>query len=197
MSQQTSSLDGDTADRIEDIIDTAQDHLDDAEDLVDDVYHPDLEDIEERIEELEDAIDDAQDDEDENPLGPVPAVLDYTQWIVMILEEETDSDALDDLASDLEVIEEELDDVTISQTRWLAIVNGIPTLFDEEEVSPNQLKEAGDIDGKPDDYSLHVLRTPSDDVDDSMMTIPPKDSDPVDLGEERYFKTEKVQGGVV
>lgn len=190
------SIDHDLA---ENAIDAAQDHIEEAEAEFPDSYDPDLDDMEDRLEVIEDAVDDHQDGEGENPLGPVPATLNYLQHVVENLEDQTDSEPIGALDEDLEAIEEIVIDDAITQTKWYAGVNDIPGLYDEREVSPAALKQQGDIDGNPNEYDLHALATPTDDYEDAVETVPRNDNDPVDLGEDRYthFVTEKADGGVV
>jgi len=186
-------------DLAENAIDTAQDHAEEAEDELPDSFEADLEDIEDNIEDVEDAVDDHQDGEGTNPLGPVPAKVNYLQHVVENLEDQTGSEAIAALDEDLERIEELVVDGAITQTLWYASVNDIPGLHDEQEVSPAALKKQGDVDGNPNEHKLHALATPTDGIEDAEETIPSDDNDPVDLEEDRYthFVTEKARGGVV
>jgi hypothetical protein len=183
---------------IEDVIDIGQSYLDDAEDAVGDVLCEDLDDLDDKLELIEDAVDDAQDDQGDNPLGPVPAVIDYTQTLFDIIRDETEIEAIADAAETVETVEEHFEDVDVTQTKWYADVNGIPVLFNNQEVSPARLIEAGDIDDdhNVEDYTLHILPTRSAELDESDMTVA-HDSPPLDLDEYRHFATEKSDGGVV
>lgn len=190
------SIDHDLA---ENAIDTAQDHIEEAEDELPDSYYPDLDDVEDRLDTVDNAVDDHQDGEGDNPLGPVPATLNYLQHVVENLEDQIYTDGIAALDEDLERIEELVVDDAITQTKWYASVNDIPGLYDEQEVAPAALKKQGGVDGNPNDHKLHALATPTDDIPDAVKTLPGDDNDPVDLSEDRYthFATEKTDGGVV
>jgi hypothetical protein len=196
MSTQTELADT-TANRIEEAIDIARGHLEEAREDAPDTLEDDIADLVFELDDIDNAVDDAQDGEGANPLGIVPAKLDYVQAIADNLTDQADIDALDDVEDDLEAVEEHLEDVDITQSKWFVTVNGIPALFDEQEVSPNALKKKGNVDGNPNDYSLHILPTPTAGNDESDIKIPADDHDPVDLAEHDYFSTEKEQGGVV
>lgn len=184
-------------DRIEETIDVIQDDLDDAEEEVSDDFAGDLDDIEDRVERINGSVDDAQDGEGENPLGSVPSTIDYTQTLADTIEDATGGDAIDRVADGLETLEEHFDGVSITRTKWFAIVNGFPEVYDTQTVSPDILKEQGDIDSDSDNYALHALPTPTSDIDESIATFPPEDDEPIDLDEYQYFVTEKEHGGVV
>lgn len=184
-------------DRIEDALSVVLTDLEEAEDGVPDAFEEDADDIEDHVRQIRGAIDDAQDEERANPLGPVPAYMDYAQTLADILEDETGSAAFDRISDGLEDVEDYFTGVKFSPTKWYADVNGIPDIYDDQEVSPTTLKRQGSIDGDPDDYTLYGLPTRSADIDESNVTIPPEDDEPVDLDEIRHFKTEKEHGGVV
>ena len=119
MTDQTEPPEGGTTgaqldyDNVEEIIDIVEDDLDTLEDEVLENFEADVEDIEDRLDDIDSAIDDAQDGEGENPLGPVPAQLDYVQRIAEIVEEETDLDSADDVEQGLESLEEALDGIDV------------------------------------------------------------------------------------
>lgn len=185
------------ADRIEEAIDVTRDHLEEAREEAPDALEDDIADIVSDLDDIDNAVDDAQDDEGNNPLGIVPATLDYVQAIADNLAEQADVDALDDVEDDLEAVEELFDGLNITQSLWFATVNEIPALFDEQNVGPNALKKKGNVDGSPTDYSLHILPTSTADHDENIGKIPSDDNDPVDLKEYTHFSTEKEHGGVV
>jgi len=191
---QTSNL---PFDQIEEAIGVVQSDIEEAEDTVGDAFAADVDDLEDRVHQIREAVDDAQDGEGSNPLGVVPAYLDYAQALSGIIKDETDTDALNRIVTGLEDVEEYFQGITIAQTKWYSDVNGIPDIHNTQEVSPTNLKHQGDIDGNPNDYTLYGLPTRSADIDESVVTIPPNDNDPIDLNEVRHFKTEKEHGGVV
>lgn len=187
--------------QIEDTIDIAEGHINQAEEDIDGPFREDLEEAEDRLEEIEDAVDDDQDGEGDNPLGPVPATIDYIQDLIATIDDEVDVEAVSEVREDFEALEEQFDGTEITQTRWFATVDGIPGLFDQRSVDRSEVLEVADLGGNPSNYAIHALLTPTATIDQSDKVYPaPGDGaggQPVDVEEYDHFKTAKEDGGVV
>lgn len=202
MTDQTEPPEGGTTDaqfdhdRVEEIIDIVEDDLDSLEEEVPEDFEADVEDIEDRLDDIDNAIDDAQDGEGENPLGPVPAQLDYVQRVAEIVEEKTDLDSADAVEKGLESLEDAVDGVEVDQTAWFALVDGIPEVYESQVVTALDLKQQGDVQGSTDEFAVKAVPSSSADLSDAEANFP-EDGQEVDLEKFRYFLTEKTEGGVV
>lgn len=183
-------------DTTEEIIDLLEENLDALEDEIPEAFESDVEDIEDQLDKIDNAVDDAQDDEGENPLGPVPAYVDYLQRVTEILEQQTGADTVEDVDVTLEALEEQFEGVSIQQTAWYAEVDGVPGVYDRQIVEARALKQQGDVQGDTSEFTVKAVLTPAADLSDSVANFP-EDSQDVDLEEFTYFLTEKQEGGVV
>lgn len=183
-------------DRAEEIIDVLKQDIDDLRDEIPAAFKDDVDDIEDRVDTLDNAVDDHQDEEGENPLGPVPAELDYLQQTVENLGEQTDAESATNVSQGLEAVEEEFEVGPIKRSAWFALVDGIPEVYDERVVKARQLKEQGDVEGDTEQYTVRAVPSAGAELADSIASFPEDDQD-VDLDEYQFFLTEKTEGGVV
>lgn len=183
-------------DRVEQIIDVIQDDLGELQDEIPGGFKEDVEDVKERVEDIEDAVDDAQDDEGDNPLGPVPAQIDYLQKTVDNLEEQVGGVSTSDVQEGLEALEEAFEGVAIDQTAWFAEVDDVPEVYQTQVVDAVQLKQQGDVQGNTEQFTVKAVPSSSADLSEAIANFP-DDGNEVDLEEFTYFLTEKAEGGVV
>lgn len=182
-------------DAIENHVDDVQKRFDEARESVEEQYQPDLEHQEDHLEDVEDAIDDAQDGEGENPLGPLPATLNYLQHTAGRLAEQSDAaqTELDQYRIALEALEDALSFVEVERTRWFALVDGVPGLHTEPTPEAGELvRQSKGEDANVDRFTVRAYTSEADDEPDATFTRPDEEAD---LEQYRHFRTEADKDG--
>jgi len=176
---------------LENTVDDAQDILGEVE--VAERFEPDKGDLETRLEEVEDAVDNAQDNEDVTIMSSVPAQVNYLQAAARNLADQVDDGSdLQRFGTAVEGIQDALSDFTIERSRWFALVNGRPLIFNEQIVDANELIRGALDDVDPSDYTLEGYTSPADDDPEVQYARPEQD---VDLRDYHVYRTARDKGG--